>query len=86
MKHAKVYILTDGCMWEKNKREGTQHAHAIEVVDPDTGAIRYIRSGSKISLVEGAITDIRSQEAYNKATLPKHRKAVLRKGEGSLAS
>jgi len=62
----KVYLLTDGCMWEKNKREGTEHTHAVEVVDVETGAVRYIKSGSTITLVKGEITDIRTQKAYNK--------------------
>lgn len=57
-------------MWELNKRQGTSHAHAIEVVDPETGAIQYIRSGSKIRFIEGEITDIRTQEAYNKMAGP----------------
>ena len=68
MKHEKVYLLTDGCMWEANKCGGTSHPHAVEVVDLETGAIRYIRSGSKITFVQGTITDIRTQGAYNKAT------------------
>jgi hypothetical protein len=64
----KIYILTDGCMWELNKKMGSEHAHAIEVVDPETGAVRYIKSGSKIKFVEGEISDIRSQKAYNEQT------------------
>lgn len=71
MKNDVVYLLTDGCMWEKNKREGSSHSHAIEVVDTKTGAIRYIRSGSKISFIGGSISDLRTQEAYNKATSTK---------------
>jgi hypothetical protein len=62
-----VYLVTDGCMWEANKRNGTSHAHAIEVVDTETGAVRYIKSGSRITFVEGEISDLRTQEAYNKA-------------------
>ena len=65
MKHEKVYLVTDGCMWEANSRNGTFHAHAIEVVDLETGAVQYIRSGSRIAFIEGEITDIRTQEAYN---------------------
>lgn len=68
MKHEKVYILTDGCMWELNKKMGSEHPHAVEVVDMETGAIRYIKSGSRIAFIEGDISDIRTQEAYNKAT------------------
>lgn len=68
MKHEKIYLVTDGCMWEANKRNGTEHSHAMEVVDIKTGAVRYITSGSKIAFIEGEITDIRTQKAYNKAT------------------
>lgn len=68
MKHEKVYLLTDGCLWEQNKRNGTEHPHAIEVVDTKTGAVRFITSGSKIAFIEGEITDLRTQKAYNKAT------------------
>lgn len=67
-KNEKIYILTDGCFWEKNKKEGVEHAHSIEVVDLETGAVRYIKSGSKISFVRGEITDIRTQKAYNQQT------------------
>lgn len=67
-KHEKVYLLTDGCMWELNKQASSSHPHAIEVVDLETGAVRYITSGSKIALLEGEITDIRTQTAYNEAT------------------
>ncbi len=62
----KVFLLTDGCMWEKNKQAGTSDPHAIEVVDLETGAVRYIKSGSRISLVEGQITATRSQTAYDR--------------------
>lgn len=71
MEHETILLVTDGCMWEANKRNGTAHAHAIEVVDIDTGAIQYITSGSYIIFVKGTITDIRTQEAYNKATKKK---------------
>lgn len=47
---------------------GSEHAHAIEVVDLETGAVRYINSGSHIAFIEGQITDIRSQNYYNEAT------------------
>jgi len=60
-----VFILTDGCMWEKNKKEGTAHAHAIEVIDAKTGQVRYIKSGSRIKFVEGEITKTRDQATYN---------------------
>lgn len=66
MAKQKTFILTDGCMWEKNKQEGTSRAHAIEVVDVDTGQVRYIKSGSRIAFIEGEITEGRSQEQYNR--------------------
>lgn len=70
----KIYLLTDGCMWELNKKMGSEHPHAIEVVDCETGAIRYITSGSQIRFIKGEISDIRTQKAYNKST----QKKVLR--------
>lgn len=67
MKHnEEIYLLTDGCIWEINRQTGNEHPHAVEVVDIQTGAIRYIKSGSKIKFVEGEISDIRTQELYNK--------------------
>lgn len=74
MNHEKIYLLTDGCMWEANKRNGKNHPHSMEVVDIETGAVQYITSGSHIKFVKGEITDIRTQEAYNEATTPKARK------------
>lgn len=68
MKDETLYLLTDGCMWELNKQTGTEHPHAVEVVDIKTGAVRYIRSGSLVKFVEGEITDIRTQKAYNTQT------------------
>lgn len=68
MKHEKVYLVTDGCFWELNKQTGNEHPHSIEVVDLETGAIRYIKSGSKITFVDGDISDIRTQKVYNKQT------------------
>ena len=68
MMHEPTYIVTDGCMWEANKRNGTSHSHAIEVVDIKTGAVRFIRSGSRIAFIDGEISDLRTQEVYNKAT------------------
>ncbi len=61
----KIYIVTDGCMWEVNKGLDNEHPHSMEVVDLETGAVRYIRSGSRISFLSGQITDIRTQEVYN---------------------
>lgn len=62
----KIFMLTDGCMWEKNKQDGTSFPHSVEVVDIATGQVRYIKSGSKIAFVEGEITEGRNQELYNK--------------------
>lgn len=53
-------------MWEANKKAGTAYPHSIEVVDTETGSVRYIKSGSKISFIEGEITETHSQEIYNK--------------------
>lgn len=55
-------------MWEANSRNGTNHPHAMEVVDVETGAVRYITSGSHIKFVKGEITDIRTQKAYNEVS------------------
>ena len=66
MKKETTFILTDGCLWEMNKKGGTYHPHAIEVFDPLTGQVRYIKSGSKIRFVTGEITPARDQENYNK--------------------
>ena len=61
----KVYLLTDGCAWEINRQTGNEHPHSIEVVDLETGAVRYIKSGSRIKFLEGEISDIRTQASYN---------------------
>jgi len=61
----KTFLLTDSCMWEANKVNGTRSEHCIEVVDQETGQVRYIASGSKIRFVEGDISDVHTQEAYN---------------------
>ena len=63
-----TFIVTDGCMWEKNKQDKTCYPHAIEVVDMETGQVRYIKSGSRIQFMEGSITEGRSQEFYNNTT------------------
>mgnify|MGYP001576387016 CR=1 FL=1 len=65
----KVFLLTDGCMWEINKEAGNEHPHGVEVVDLETGAVRYIKSGFHIALVKGEITDIRTQKKFNKTTI-----------------
>lgn len=62
------FLLTDGCMWEMNKKGGTFYPHAIEVVDMETGQVRFISSGSVITFVEGNITETRDQNSYNKQT------------------
>lgn len=62
----RVFLLTDTCMWEKNRKEGTYHPHAVEVVDVNTGQTRFIKSGAKIAFVEGDISKGRSQEDYNR--------------------
>lgn len=61
----KIFILTDGCMWEQNKQNETFHPHAIEVIDDETGQMRYIRSGARIKFVAGDISETRDQETYN---------------------
>lgn len=66
--YEEIYIITDGCMWEQNKQNSTYHPHAIEVVNSKTGQVQYIKSGSRITFVEGEITETRSQEIYNKKT------------------
>ena len=63
-----TFMLTDGCMWEKNKKEGTNYPHSVEVVNVQTGQMRYIRSGSIIKFVDGQITANRDQTDYNKET------------------
>lgn len=81
--HEKVFLITDGCIWEINKQTGNEHPHAIEVVDVETGAIRYIKSGSHITLVKGEVTDVRNQAAYNKSpSLPCNGQGVFQRREG----
>ena len=66
MSNEEIFIITDGCMWEQNRRNKTSHDHCIEVVDLKTGQVRYIKNGSRIRLIEGYITDHRTQKDYNK--------------------
>lgn len=61
----KTFIVTDSCMWEANRVNGTRSAHTIEVVDQETGQVRFIRSGSKIKFIEGDISESYTQEQYN---------------------
>ena len=63
-----TYLVTGGCMWEMNKKQGSYHPHAIEVVNVETGQVQYIRSGSKIKFLEGQITETRDQDSYNEQT------------------
>ena len=62
------FIITDACMWEMNKKAGSYHPHAIEVVDTETGQVRYIESGAVIKFVRGNISQSRDQDSYNKYT------------------
>lgn len=79
----KVFLVTDGCMWEANKENGTFYPHSIEVVDIETGAVRYIKSGSHIAFLEGEITNTRSQKTYNRATtLPSDGQSVQKRTRG----
>ena len=61
----RTFMVTDMCMWEKNKLEGKTDPHAIGVVDVETGENRYIRGGSKIKFIEGEISEVQKQEDYN---------------------
>jgi hypothetical protein len=61
----RVFILTDLCMWEKNKKDRTKSPHAIQVIDLQTGATRYIQSGSRIRFVAGQISKVNDQNDYN---------------------
>lgn len=61
----RLFLLTDACMWEMNRDRKPYHPHAIEVVDTETGQVRYIESGAVIQFVEGKISDNRDQESYN---------------------
>jgi hypothetical protein len=61
----KTFILTDMCMWEKNRQEGDMSDHAIIVIDEETGQMHVIDGGSKIKFVEGKISEPMTQERYN---------------------
>jgi len=86
MKNEEIYIVTDGCMWEQNKKNSTYYPHAIEVVNSETGQVRYIRSGSKITFVEGEISEGRSQEVYNKTKMPCSIQNKLQRGNSKEGS
>lgn len=83
--HEKTFLLTDGCMWEATKEEGNEHPHCIEVVDIETGAVRYIKSGSRIKFLAGEITDIRSSQEYKeqteKSSLPNYGQTAKKRTE-----
>ncbi len=66
MAKKQIFLITDACMWEMNKQNGKSSAHSIEVVDLETGQVRYIKSGSKIAFIEGFITESHNQDDYNK--------------------
>lgn len=85
MKYGKIYVLTDGCMWEINKQTGNEHPHAVEIMDLETGAVRYIKSGSRIAFIEGQISDYRTQKSYNSQTdyAEKYSKEVSANGQGN---
>lgn len=61
----KTFLLTDACMWEKNKLEGRKVPHAVQVVDIKTGKTHWIKSGSHIKFLDGDITAELNQEDYN---------------------
>ena len=61
----KIFIITDECMWEANKQNGTRAPHTIAVVDEKTGQFRWIKSGSRIQFLAGEITSAHTQEEYN---------------------
>ena len=73
-----IFILTDACMWEKQKIEGTRIPHAIEVVDEKTGQTRYLKTGTRIRFVSGEISPELSQYTYN-SPRPKQNKAAKQK-------
>lgn len=61
----RTFLLTDSCMWEAQRKNGTFYPHAIEVVDVETGQVRYIQSGARIKFVDGLISEGRDQTSYN---------------------
>lgn len=54
----KEYILTDQCFWETNPPKDynpldpKRKPHAITLVDPETGSISILQSGSIIKVVK----------------------------------
>ena len=61
----RVFILTDSCMWEKQKQDGTRAPHTIQVIDEQTGQTRYILTGARIKFLDGNISEPFTQEQYN---------------------
>lgn len=61
----RTFILTDLCMWEKNRLEGGHDKHCIIVVDEETGQTFHIDGGSKIRFLSGSILGPATQENYN---------------------
>lgn len=45
--------------------EGYEHPHSVEVVDVETGQVRFIKSGAHIKFVQGEISSEADQEQYN---------------------
>ncbi len=62
----RTYIISDLCMWEKNKREGTMADYAICVIDEKTGQHRFVKTGARIKFLSGEISPTLSQKDYNK--------------------
>lgn len=63
--HDRTFILTDLCMWEKNRIEGKDGKHCIIVVDKETGQTFHIDGGSEIKFLSGHIMGPATQEGYN---------------------
>lgn len=54
----KEYIITDECYWEMNPPKNynpydkTRKPHAVSLVDPETGTVVRLKSGSIIKVVK----------------------------------
>lgn len=66
----RTYIVSDLCMWEKNKREGMMSDHCIGVIDEKTGQSRFIKTGARIKFVSGDISPTLNQKDYNRQSTP----------------
>lgn len=59
----KEYIVTDQCMyWEGDAPEGynsdpNRKPHAISLVDPETGTIQNVLSGTRVRIVKARLPD-----------------------------